>query len=68
MQRRPCHLGDILPADRKVDLDAGIDLPAGLFSEAEQCMRHALLDLLVRHLHDAGLRILQAAADGLQRT
>jgi hypothetical protein len=67
VQRRPCHLGDVLPADGKIDLDAGIDLPSGLLGQAEQRMRHALLDLLVRHLQDAGLRVLQAAADGLQR-
>src|SRR5258705_1046022 len=67
VQRRPGHLGDVLPADGKIDLDAGIDLPSGLFGQAEQRMRDALLDLLVRHLQDAGLWILQAAADGLQR-
>src|SRR5690242_19307904 len=67
VQRGPRHLGDVLAADRKVDLDAGIDLSSRLLGQAQQHMRDALLDLLVRHLHDAGLRILQAAADGLQR-
>jgi len=52
----PCrsgHLGDVLPADREIDLDAGVDLPSGL---------------LVRHLHDAGPRILQATAAGASPT
>ena len=67
MQRRPCHFSNVLAADRKVDLDAGSDFSSRLFGEAEQDMGDALLDLLVRHLHDASLRILQAAADNLQR-
>ena len=67
VQRRARHLGDVLPADRKIDLDAGVDLLAGLLGQPQQRMRHALLDLFVRQLQHAGLGVLQAAADGLQR-
>ncbi|MGY4368915.1 hypothetical protein ACVW1A_004980 [Bradyrhizobium sp. LB1.3] len=67
VQRGPRHLGHVLPADREVDLDAGLDLAAGLFREPQQGVRDPLFDLFVRYLDHAGLGILQAAADGLQR-
>jgi hypothetical protein len=67
VQRRPRHFGDILTADRKVDLDPGIDLLTGLLGEAQQRMRHPLLHVLVRDLDDARLRVLQPAADRLKR-
>ena len=39
VQCRPCHLGDVLPADGTIDLDAGIDLPSCLLGQAQQRMR-----------------------------
>ena len=55
MQRRAGHLGDVLPADREIDLDAVLDLAAGLFGQAQQRVRDALLDLFGRHFEHAGL-------------
>ena len=66
MQGSAGHLGDVLPADRKSDLDALFDFPAGLLRQPQQRMRNALLDLFAGHLDHAGLRVLQAVTDGLQ--
>ena len=60
------HLGDVLPADRKIDLDAMLDLAAGLLGQTQQRVRDTLLDLFAGHFEDAGLGVLQPAADGLQ--
>ena len=66
MQGGAGHLGDVLPADRKIDLDALFDFAAGLLRQPQQRMRNALLDLFAGHLEHAGLGVLQAVADGLQ--
>ena len=44
-----------------------VDLAPGLLGQTQQRVRDSLLDLLVGHLEHAGLGVLQAAADGLQR-
>ena len=51
----------------KIDLDTVLDLAPGLLGKPQQRMRDALLDLLGRHLGDAGMALLQPVADGLQR-
>ena len=66
MQGGAGHLGDVLPADRKSDLDAPFDLAAGLLRQPQQRMGDALLDLFAGHLDHAGMRVLQAVTDGLQ--
>ena len=65
MQRRAGHFGDVLARYRKVDLNAAGRFPPGLVHEAQQRMCDALLDLLGRHLDDAGLGFLKHAADRL---
>ncbi|CKY78154.1 Uncharacterised protein [Mycobacterium tuberculosis] len=67
MQGRTGHLGYILAADRKVNLNALADLLAGLLRQSQKHVRDALLNLLVRDLHDPGLCVLQPAAHDLQR-
>jgi hypothetical protein len=58
VQSRACHFGDILPADREVDLDSPFDLAAGLLGEPQQSVGDALLHLLGRHLNHTGVGIL----------
>ena len=67
MQRRPRHLGDVLPADGKVDLDAGVDLPSGLLARRSSACATRCSTCSFDISMYAGLCILQAAADGLQR-
>lgn len=66
VQCRSGHLRDVLPTDGKVDLHPGVDLAPGLLHQTKQRMGHPLFNLFVGNLDDAGLRILQAAADSLQ--
>jgi hypothetical protein len=65
MQGCPRHLGDILAADREIDLDSGFHLAAALFGEPQQRMRNALFDLFVRDIEYARLGIPQSASDRL---
>ena len=67
VQRGAGHLGDILTTDRKIDLDAVLDLAAGLIDEPKQGMGDTFFDLLGRHLDHAGVGFLKAGTDGLQR-
>ena len=53
VQRGAGHLSDVLAADRKIDLDAVLDLAPGLLGEPKQRVRDALFDLLRRHLDHA---------------
>ena len=63
----PVISADVLPADGKIDLDPGVNFPSCLLGQAQQSMRDALLNLLIRHFHDAGLRVLKATSHGLER-
>ena len=70
--RRCCRVVPVISATScrligKVDLDALLDLAAGLLGKPQQRMRNAPLDLFAGHLDDAGLGVLQPVADGLQR-
>ena len=66
MQGRSRHFGDVLAADGEVDLDAELNLTAGLVRQSQQCVRDALFDLLIGQLDHPGLGVVKTVADGLQ--
>ena len=60
MQRRAGDFGDLLTSDREIDEDTFIHLAARLGDEAEHGVRHAMLDILRRHLLQSCVGILDA--------
>jgi len=66
-QRRSGHFREVLPCDRKDDLDAPLDLAPGTFGQPQQRVRDPAFDRLGRHLHHASMGFLKAGADSLQR-